>query len=253
MKWMSWKFLLPKRIVNDERPRLIENLVKPLGKYLAEDSGSCGAYSLLSHDAPNRFQNADQLVRWLSHVDGGSVIVYLNPDHWDFFLQIDPTGVDEKRFLNDLSLPPRDVLGTITITTNAIGENAADQDKHHWEQSFMFLAEHVVKTSHPLWGIHLHEYDMEYVLSKDKHLLEYHQQLSQGQIPRLIGPMTYFSRELNRRSFVSKLSQLEVFKQISSEGGCFVRVKDEHDPECGWIPVLDAWISIGESLGIWKA
>ena len=104
----------------------------------------------------------------------------------------------------------------------------------------MSLAQHIARATNPLWGVRLHEWDVEYILITRPKLLGFHDDLSERRVPRLIGTMTYFSQELMSKAPLDKVDAIKVSMQVD-QLGCFVFV-----PEEWWAGALAIWSRIVE-------
>ena len=230
MKFVIWNFVIEKQVSRVE----IGDALRFFSAYMRDYQG---LYHASFDGGAHRedFVAFEELESCLLDRGGGGVKVYLQPQGWEFEVDFNSEGGGAEE---SISAGRSADLAEVSITTNMIWTESTQEEQTSWEESFRFLAESVIKATHPLWGVRLHEWDYEQIISTQPMLLEYRTELRNQTIPKLLGPVTYMNKELLAKAPLRDLPNLEI-RWVNSFGA-FVLIPS---PQWQWQEVLESWIT----------
>ena len=168
---------------------------------------------------------------------GGGVQINLSPLGWSFFVEFASVPVQTAHAAKSpIGSWPEPGWFEITASTDAIWKEATLQDSLVWNESLEYLAMTIITTAKPKWGVRLNEQDYDYISETDMSLLEYPIELWRGDIPRLLGRVTYLDEDLYSKLNFNVLRKEIDVRPLTPLAGGFLIV----DPS-NWVDALSHW------------
>lgn len=231
MKIESWTFVVRKAAEQNVRRQMVHALFENLGSCIRDSNGAC-TVRIDDRARTLSLQSQEEILPLLSQTNTCGIDIHLSPEGWPFYVWFLPEDAAAK------SLQPHADSGTvwfeIKASTDAILRDASAEERAASEISLGFLAETVIKSTQPIWGVRLHEWDAEYVMQVDDTLLDYGLELRHGRIPRRLGPITYLNNDLLSRAPLERVAHLQIARVDNF--GSLISVSNQKWPE-----TLIAW------------
>lgn len=236
MKIESWTFVVRKAAEQNVRRQMVQTVLENLGSCITDPNG---AYTVRMDDRARTLslQSQEEIVLLLSQTDTCGIDIHLDPEGWPFYIWFLP-----EQAVSRTLKPPADsdtVWFEIKASTDAIRRDASAEERAAFECSLGFLAETVIQSTQPIWGVRLHEWDIEYVMQVDDSLLGYEPELRCGRVPRLLGPITYLNNDLLSKAPVERVAHLQIARVDNL--GSLISVSNQKWPETliTWPKALD--------------